>query len=76
MSEDIIGNVAAEPAEVFVCTACGKVSVDRYGYQSISRGWDESCMLNAICVRRDQIVWNAEHTRALRVEGEPTGEGP
>lgn len=39
----------AEPkrATVFVCLACGKRSKDRYGVVPISRGWDESCMLNA-----------------------------
>lgn len=34
-------------ATVFVCLACGKRSKDRYGVAPISRGWDESCMLNA-----------------------------
>lgn len=38
----------AKDGFVFVCRACGKQSKDNFGYQSISRGWDESCMLNAV----------------------------
>ena len=33
---------------MFVCGACGKRSRDLYGEQRIDRGWDESCMLNAV----------------------------
>jgi hypothetical protein len=29
---------------------CGKRSKDRHGNRAISRGWDVSCMLNAILV--------------------------
>jgi hypothetical protein len=52
-------NDKAPDGKVFVCQACGKVSRYRYGFDDAnkdydaqgrkysSRGWDESCMLNA-----------------------------
>lgn len=34
---------------IWVCGACGKTASDRYGIEGEhSRGWDESCALNAI----------------------------
>lgn len=44
------GNTIAPEGKIFMCMACGKKSRDRYGYQKISPGWDESCMLNCILV--------------------------
>lgn len=41
-------NQTAPEGQVFVCAACGKRSRDLYGLQSIDKGWDESCMLNAV----------------------------
>lgn len=41
------GNEVAKEGFVFVCGACGKRSKDRFGFQKIDRGWDESCMLNS-----------------------------
>jgi hypothetical protein len=41
-------NEVAPEGQVFVCAACGKRSKDRYGDQKIDRGWDVSCMLNAV----------------------------
>ena len=43
-----MSNQIAGDGEVFVCVACGKRSKDQYGEQKIDRGWDESCMLNAV----------------------------
>lgn len=37
----------APPGTVWVCRACGKRSSNRYN-ATISAGWDESCMLNAV----------------------------
>lgn len=42
-----MSNETAKPGKVFVCMACGKQSRDKYGFDPISRGWDESCMLNS-----------------------------
>ena len=39
----------APAGAVWVCGACGKTARDRYGIEGEhSRGWDESCMLNAV----------------------------
>jgi hypothetical protein len=39
----------APTGAIWVCGACGKTARDRYGIEGDhSRGWDESCMLNAI----------------------------
>jgi hypothetical protein len=39
----------ALPDCVWVCGACGKTSQTRYGGPGLSdRGWDVSCMMNAI----------------------------
>jgi len=35
----------APPGRIWVCGACGKTTLDKYGGD---RGWDESCMLNAV----------------------------
>jgi hypothetical protein len=50
-------NRVALPGYVWVCGACGKTSRDRYGHERISRGWDESCMLNAVlCLESNQTL--------------------
>jgi transposase-like protein len=51
------GNIVAPEGQVWVCAACGKQSKDKYGYQKISRGWDESCMLNSVlCYDKQRIL--------------------
>lgn len=49
-----MANELAEPGQIFVCTACGKTSVDRYGDLAIDPGWDESCMLHAVLCYADK----------------------
>ena len=49
-------NEVAPEGQVWVCTACGKRSQDRYGNQRINRGWDESCMLNSVLCYEDKLV--------------------
>lgn len=44
------GNRAAKEGYVYQCVHCGKRSRDKYGDQSIDRGFDESCMLNSVLV--------------------------
>ena len=64
-------NKTADPGNVFVCLACGKRSRSRYGFQpvgegllrrevrdSISPGWDESCMLNCDEFPEGDLVLN------------------
>jgi hypothetical protein len=51
------GNMIAPEGQVFVCGACGKRSRDLFGEQRINRGWDESCMLNAlVCLESHLII--------------------
>lgn len=53
-------NEVAKPIDgretVYVCGACGKRSKDRFGYQAIDRGWDESCMLKSFLAFEDKLV--------------------
>lgn len=41
-------NILAAPGEVWVCGACGKQSKDKYGFQALTSGWDEACILNSV----------------------------
>lgn len=46
--------IAPEGA-IWVCGACGKTAKDRYGIEGEkSRGWDESCMLNAVLCHEEK----------------------
>ena len=47
-------NSVAPPGQVFVCTACGKLSRDLYGQQKLSQGWDVSCTLHAVLCYEDK----------------------
>jgi hypothetical protein len=51
-----MGNIIAAEGTMFVCAACGKRSRDRYGFDPIDPGWDESCMLHAVLCREDSLV--------------------
>ena len=51
-----MANDVAPEGQVFVCSACGKRSKDRYGDQAIDHWWDESCMLHAVlCYDKQRI---------------------
>jgi hypothetical protein len=58
-----MANEFAGPGEVFVCTACGKRSKDRYGDQAITDGWDTSCMTWSVRCREEDIVLFRENGR-------------
>lgn len=51
-----MGNIVAEPGQIFVCSACGKRSKDLYGNQSLSHYWDVSCVLNAVLCKEDHLT--------------------
>jgi hypothetical protein len=51
-----MANEVAGPGEVFVCTACGRRSKDRYGEQKIHSGWDTSCCTNAVKCREEDLI--------------------
>ena len=52
---------------IWVCTACGKVSKDRYGSKGTSKGWDESCFVNSVLVKEDHLVWNDTKTIVIEI---------
>jgi hypothetical protein len=46
----------APSGTLWICGACGKTHTDQYGDEGEgSRGWDESCMLNAVLCHADEI---------------------
>lgn len=52
---------------VWVCAACGKTAIDRYGIEGPhSYGWDASCMLNAVLCKRGAIIPGRD--RVMKVE--------
>lgn len=52
-----MSNAVAPAGTIYVCGACGKLSRDKYGMQALSRGWDESCMMNAVlCYAPPELV--------------------
>jgi hypothetical protein len=48
------GNRQAFPGYVWICSACGKRSRDRYGSEPISKGFDASCAMNAELIKEEQ----------------------
>lgn len=54
-------NEYAPEGTVYVCGACGKRSRDRYGEQALDRGWDESCMLNAVLCKSKPIFYEGQY---------------
>ena len=69
-------NQIAPPGAVFVCGACGKRSRDLYGYEKISRGWDVSCVLNAILCREDTLVMRGEQVVSADAWEDEKGDQP
>jgi hypothetical protein len=62
-------NQIAPPGQVYVCSACGRRSRDRYGDQRIDCNWDESCMMHAVlCVESSLKVENGRVGEATAVE--------
>lgn len=41
-------NEIAPDGKIYVCAACGRRSEDIYGDKPLDRGWDSSCVLNAV----------------------------
>lgn len=54
----------APDGAVWVCAACGKRASDRFE-GGISRGWDESCMLNACLCVVDSLVFSDDGNRVM-----------
>jgi len=55
------GMTPAPKGTIWICGACGKRSRTRFGFDkegrraSVSAGWDESCMLNAVLCHDDPV---------------------
>ena len=55
-----INEYVAPTGYVWVCSACGKTSMERTGEHSdASHGWDVSCFLNAVLVGDNDFVIGA-----------------
>lgn len=72
MAEPNEGTKLCAEDDIWVCGACGKTSRTQYGFDEANvstamRGWDESCMLNAILVKKAKCVFE-ESGRVRRVE--------
>lgn len=63
------GNEVAPEGQVWVCGACGKRSKDRYGFQKIDRGWDESCFLNSVLCLESSLVF--QDGRVIKADAAP-----
>ncbi len=62
-------NTDAPEGQVYVCSACGKRSRDRYGEKAIDRGWDVSCALSAVLVQEtDALRRDAAYVETLRAK--------
>lgn len=64
----------APDGHVFVCAACGKLSMNIAGTLAINRGWDESCAINCVLARLDHLVIEEGRVRTVR-DGGVVGRG-
>jgi hypothetical protein len=64
-------NELAPAGLIWRCAVCGKRSRDLYGYQARDRGYDVSCVLNAVLVADDEA--SARLVREL--DNERTSQG-
>jgi len=60
-------NITAPEDYIWICLACGKRSQDKYGFDLIDKGWDESCMLNSRMVKESDLT--LIDGRIARVDG-------
>lgn len=66
----------APPDKIWVCLACGKVSKDKFGGETLSSfGWDVSCMLNSDLFDMDCLVYD-EHGRVVAINRKPNEDTP
>jgi hypothetical protein len=72
-------NKKADDGNIFVCMACGKTSLWKYGFddngnhvnkdgeQYASRMWDESCVLNCDELNIEDLIFN-DHGYVIRIK--------
>lgn len=64
------GNRDAPAGYVYVCMACGKMSKDIFGYKRISKGWDESCMMNSMLVNEKLLELSEDGGQVVALRSE------
>lgn len=57
-----MSNEVAPKGKLFICTACGKRSMDKYGEKEIDYGWDISCVLNSMLVDESLLIIGEDGT--------------
>lgn len=57
-----------ENETIWVCLVCGKTSEDRYGKKNTSYGWDESCFLNSIQVKKSHLIYNLDESLVIKIK--------
>ena len=60
-------NRFAPKGKTWVCSACGKTAHDRFGKVNAMRGWDESCAINAVLVKYEDILDRWPNGRVKKV---------
>lgn len=53
-------NPVALSGQIFVCIHCGKRSRDLFGKQKIDKGWDISCIMNAVQCYEDGLKFDED----------------
>lgn len=68
-------NEVAGEDKLFVCLQCGKWSKTLSGNtKHVSRGWDESCIMNAVEVPLEDLTFSDDGNTAIEVRGGPEVE--
>lgn len=67
------GNHTAPKGQIYVCSACGKRSRDRYGTERLDRLWDASCMMYAVLCYDDNPQNEMGKWRVVPKETEDAG---
>ncbi len=61
-------------SKVYVCLACGKMSNDKAGYDTISWGWDISCMMNSEEFNKEDLVIDERTGRVTKINNGDSDE--
>ncbi len=50
----------APEGKLWVCMACGKTSIDKYGGRGSMHGWDVSCAMNCVLFKKELIIYGSD----------------
>ncbi len=64
-------NETAPKGQVWICTACKKRAHDKYGFDAIDYGYDESCMMHSVLVDETEAkearrAWQARQEKEYK----------